>query len=297
MKECIKCHKIKELDEFPVRKNSPDGHRSDCKECKAVYLKAYHASPPAKEILPEGKKRCTVCDEIMEYAEFGKNNKNKDGLKSYCKACKRKESRQYNRTHKEYFKKYREENKEKLYADAKAYREENKKVLIEKKKIYALNNKTVAEQRKKNWYEKNKNRILSEKKERYKKNRKEIIAREQRYIKNNVQAKIRHALRSRLYQAINRGSKSGSAVSDLGCSIKFFKEYMESMFYSSPEVNKTMTWENFGIGGWHIDHIIPLSSFDLTDRCQFLKAVYYTNLQPLWAEDNLKKGAMIPNIE
>ena len=54
-----------------------------------------------------------------------------------------------------------------------------------------------------------------------------------------------------------------------------------------------MTWENYG--KWHIDHIIPLSSFDLTDYEQVKVACNYKNLQPLWAEDNLRKGSKIPS--
>ena len=54
-----------------------------------------------------------------------------------------------------------------------------------------------------------------------------------------------------------------------------------------------MTWDNYGVYGWHIDHILPLSIFNLSDRTQLLKACHYTNLQPLWAEENLKRGAKI----
>lgn len=57
-----------------------------------------------------------------------------------------------------------------------------------------------------------------------------------------------------------------------------------------------MTWENRGMFGWHIDHIIPLSLFNLTDRNDFLNACHYTNLQPLWSLDNLKKGDRINSV-
>lgn len=56
-----------------------------------------------------------------------------------------------------------------------------------------------------------------------------------------------------------------------------------------------MSWENYGKNGWHLDHIIPLSAFDLTDPEQLKIACHYTNIQPLWARDNLVKSNKIPN--
>lgn len=65
------------------------------------------------------------------------------------------------------------------------------------------------------------------------------------------------------------------------------------MFYPHPKTGETMTWENWNVNGWHIDHIIPLVTFDLTDRKQFLEACHYTNLQPMWSEENWLKGSTI----
>lgn len=56
-----------------------------------------------------------------------------------------------------------------------------------------------------------------------------------------------------------------------------------------------MTWENWGRGGWHIDHILPVSSFNLSDPDQFFKAFHFTNLQPLWERENLSKGSRLLN--
>jgi hypothetical protein len=93
-----------------------------------------------------------------------------------------------------------------------------------------------------------------------------------------------HSLRNRLNQALKKGFKNGSAVQDLGCSIDFFRVYLESKFQVG------MTWDNYGREGWHIDHVVALANFNLDDKQQFLKAVHYTNLQPLWAKANLMKG-------
>lgn len=99
----------------------------------------------------------------------------------------------------------------------------------------------------------------------------------------DVQCRLADNLRGRLYGAIKGKPKNGSAVRDLGCSIAELKEYLEGKFGDG------MSWDNWGRNGWHIDHIRPLSSFDLTDPDQLKEACHYTNLQPLWAKDNLQK--------
>jgi hypothetical protein len=108
----------------------------------------------------------------------------------------------------------------------------------------------------------------------YKKNRSSI----------DINFKLANNLRHRLYSAISNDQKTGSAVRDLGCSVEMLKAYLEALF------QKDMTWSNYGLKGWHIDHIKPLVSFDLTNEKEFKEACHYTNLQPMWATDNLKKG-------
>jgi hypothetical protein len=107
--------------------------------------------------------------------------------------------------------------------------------------------------------------------------------RKERYDKN-IQFRISTILRSRLGKSIKDNFKIGSAIKDLGCSIEQLKSYLESKFLLG------MSWDNYGVHGWHIDHIKPLSAFDLSDKKQILEACHYSNLQPLWAKDNLSKS-------
>lgn len=120
----------------------------------------------------------------------------------------------------------------------------------------------------------------------YKKNNAEKIylAQKQRELED-INFKIKRRLRHRIYCALRFNTKVGSAVKDLGCSIEEFKQYLESKFVES------MTWENYG--KWHIDHVVPLDSFNLSNREELLLACHYTNLQPLWAKDNLVKSNKI----
>lgn len=116
------------------------------------------------------------------------------------------------------------------------------------------------------------------------------VAYKQRRKETDMQYKLAEGLRGRLWSAIRFKCKMGSAVRDLGCSIDFFKQHLESQF------TEGMSWENWGVGrgNWHIDHIMPLAAFDLTDRQHLILACHYGNLQPLWAEHNWLKSDKIP---
>ena len=102
--------------------------------------------------------------------------------------------------------------------------------------------------------------------------------------KRDLDFRLRSALRSRIRQAVKRdsGEKSLKTIELIGCSVKELRQHLESQFAEG------MSWDNYG--QWHIDHIIPCASFDLTDEQEQRECFHYTNLQPLWGVDNLKKG-------
>jgi hypothetical protein len=167
----------------------------------------------------------------------------------------------------------------------KAWKEANKDRIKDKIKLT-----------KKTWYEANKDKIKEHNKAYREVNKDKKRAWRHAYKdklkerhKTDIQYKLSSNLRSRLKSAIRSNYKSGSAVRDLGCSIPELKIYLENKFQPG------MSWDNYGLYGWHIDHIKPLVSFDLSDRKQLLEACHYTNLQPLWAKDNLSKSDKISN--
>lgn len=105
------------------------------------------------------------------------------------------------------------------------------------------------------------------------------------YLHNNLEKRILENCRVRVRCAINKGYKSKRTIELIGCTIEELKNHLESKF----EIG--MTWENYG--EWHIDHIRPCSSFDLTKEDEQKVCFNYMNLQPLWAKDNLRKGSKI----
>jgi hypothetical protein len=99
--------------------------------------------------------------------------------------------------------------------------------------------------------------------------------------------KLRMNLRHRVWVALqsSKASKSTGIDDLVGCSLEEMVQHLEAQFTDG------MSWDNYGRNGWHIDHIRPCASFDLTDPEQQRQCFRYTNLQPLWAADNMRKGA------
>lgn len=105
--------------------------------------------------------------------------------------------------------------------------------------------------------------------------------------RNNPEWKIRKRMSARLGEIIRVFTGKRKAVKTellLGCSRNVLIQWMESQFVDG------MNWENYGQFGWHIDHIRPCSSFDLSRPKQQRACFHYTNLQPLWWRDNISKG-------
>jgi uncharacterized Zn finger protein (UPF0148 family) len=98
-------------------------------------------------------------------------------------------------------------------------------------------------------------------------------------LRTDPQERLKHNIRVRTRMAIKNKI---SVTESLGCTWDELCAYLESKFQPG------MSWDNYG--EWHVDHIKPLSSFNLEDPAEFKKACHYTNLQPLWAKDNLVKS-------
>jgi hypothetical protein len=220
--------------------------------------------------------KCVICKKI-----FTKNVFNQITCSKKCgKERKKNKKIQYLKDHPGIAKKWKDiwnkKNKEYIKEYTKLCAIKNKKLLKEWRK----NNKKRFELYSQNYYENNKEKYRKY----YKTHRKEINL----YIKNkrkkNINFKIRCNISGKIRQALKRNSKSLLSMELLGCSIIKLKNHLENQFKPG------MNWDNYGYYGWHIDHIKPCCSFDLSKPEEQKKCFHYTNLQPLWAKDNMKKG-------
>ena len=269
------------------------------------------------------KKTCSSCNEELHVSEFIKNKQRKDGLHSQCKSCvneKRKKYREVNyekirSKQKEYEKQnyekilsrtreWREKNREKIRLKSKAYYLNNSERLKEYSKSWKLNNQDRVKAHAKSWAskiqgrhaeiwkkrkEENPQKLIEKRRNYYRKNKEIENSRANNYMKTRRRIvpifRLRCSIRSRISTVLKRQGigKSSSTAEILGCNWDTLRLHIESLFLPG------MTWENRDL--WHIDHKIPLSSASSSE--EVIRLNHYTNLQPLWAEDNLKKGAKL----
>jgi len=168
----------------------------------------------------------------------------------------------------------------------KKYYEKNKTILSERNKKWANNNKEKVDKRKRRWAKNNREKTRQSEKKWKENNREKQLEIQNNYyhnvLKHDVQWRIKNSLRGRIRAAIKGSYKSDKTTNLLSCSIPELIKHLEQQFTSG------MSWDNYG--EWHIDHIIPCASFDLTKEVEQRKCFHHSNLQPLWAIDNIKKG-------
>jgi len=220
------------------------------------------------------RKICSKCKIEKKISEFSADKNTKSGIRSHCKKCiteryilnkekvllKQKEN--YNPLKKkEYYLKNIDEHNQR----SKEYYEEKKDKILLRKKI------TYNKDAKKEYYLKHKDRInkLASKRISIKRHTDSIFK-----LKHNISCLIRNSIKKKGY------TKSKKTEEIIGCTIHELIMHLSNMFLDG------MSFENHG--EWHIDHIIPLVTAKTED--EVIKLNHYTNLQPLWAKDNLSKS-------
>ena len=212
-------------------------------------------------------KTCSVCKQTKDNNEFEPGRR-------CCRKCR-------SSAYKEYYIK----NKIKRLKYNREYRLNNIGAIRKREKEYEEMRRESKKKYRKEYYAKNKEKLAAKKKE-YAKNNKDKLAEAQRRYRKDIKNRIASNIRCRMYYTIKakRTKKRWSCIKELGCTVEELVMYFEGKFHDG------MSWENYGTM-WHIDHIRPLSWFDLSNTIEFKIACHYTNLQPMLASDNWSKGA------
>ena len=280
-KECTKCGASKPYSEFYKQFNGFAGLRGDCKKCVRAKQKQSLQDPERKARKAKQDKEYSNRPEVRSLI-------NKRAREKYAN------DEEYRRSRSEYARElhkrtYVKKGRGRLPEEYRAY--EKNGVMVKKcskcdttrntSDFYA--NKGSADGRQGSC----KPCYVAARNEYSKSNREKVnkYARERK--KRDAAYHLVCTVRSVVNRAISsRGRKFKKRTFELvGCHPKELMAYLEAQFKPG------MTWENYGRETWHIDHIRPLAHFDLRKLSEQKKAFHYTNLQPLYAEENMKKGA------
>lgn len=287
---CIACNQDKDLSGFYFRSDTGK-YKNTCKEC---------CISGKKKVKSETHKKCKHCGINKPFDEFQKAGGGK-WLQPYCKSCDSERKKQWEIENGEHVKNKRKEYylATRVLVDPKQ-KEINKKIVIDKlragaikyiesmPKLSAEEKKNRKSERDKKYREKYKDKVIENKRKYQESGRAAEMAKKwQAKQMNNIEFRTKKRLRGRIYVALKRGVKSQGTMELLGCTIEQFKKHFQSLF------TEGMSWDKYMKGEIVIDHKIPCASFDLSVPDQQKKCFHYSNLQPLWELDNLKKGAKI----
>tara|TARA_R110000772_G_scaffold49411_1_gene113762 strand:+ start:722 stop:1474 length:753 start_codon:yes stop_codon:yes gene_type:complete len=225
-----------------------------------------------------------------ERKEYGKKyyEKNREKINENSKK-NRENNKEY---YKEYNKEYKEKNKEKLKEYNKEYGEKNREKKREYDKEYREKNREKKREYSREYYkeygEKNREKKREYNKKWRKNNKKKNIEYGREYKrkkrKNNPLYRLKISLRCSSHRAWKGTTKPATTEKLLGCSYEEFRDYIEAQLVGN------MDWDNYG-KIWHIDHIVPLATIENVTQIELIESLcHYSNLQPLFAEDNLSKN-------
>lgn len=230
-------------------------------------------------------KKCSRCNELKVLTDFGIDKSRKDGLQIFCKPCNAERAKHYRNLNPDTYRKntIKYKNSEKYQKVKNEYKEISK---IKNKKHYIKlkeENPEILSAHRKKWKESEGYKNAQKKyqrKHRAKLNQKN----KERICKYTDEQKLMYRIRRTIGLSLTKMNftKNSRTYKILGCDVVFFKKYIESKFLNG------MTWQNYGAKGWHFDHIIPISK--AKNLSEAIKLNHYTNFQPLWWQDNLKKS-------
>lgn len=234
-------------------------------------------------------KSCNTCTELKPLDQFYANKATSDGKAGDCKVCAKARANAWYHN-----------NKERAATAAKIYREANKEIGVARAQKWAEENREKSRQIKSAWKKRNPEVVRRHAREAAAKKDPELKARIKKIYRSenphvaraynqkrraeNPHQRVHDAMGNR-FRDVLRSNKGGKSWRELaGYGVKELRSHLEKQFVEG------MTWDNYG--EWHIDHIRPVASFDF--EVEFEKTVRacwaLTNLQPLWAIDNIKKG-------
>lgn len=232
-------------------------------------------------------KTCTKCKECKPATAefFHAYKRSPDGRRAVCKICRAAENLANNAEVTAKKRAHYAENRERLLAVTKAAYAKN----IEARRADGLarhyKNRELRLQQMRAYREANRDVLLAAQRKR---SRKEFAER----YGSDLQFTLTHRVGALLRVSLRHRRKSKRMVELLGFTLDEFKAHLEAQF------TKGMSWAEFMAGRIHIDHVIPVASFNITsDSCnEFVACWSLANLRPLWAKDNLSKGARITHL-